>query len=160
MRGTIYPGSVFLHEELVLTCMLWIHSLPPPCFELRVPHSGTYNPPTCVASTLPVVIQPQAHGPDMRVCLTLGFFGMLRQSNLAPHSPSQFNQNAPVHRYGISLTHSGGAGASNRSCNAFHQFLADSPSSNPDHPLLTYTQRAHSWSWLRFPCLPELWPSC
>ena len=105
-----------------------------------------------------------ALGPSMRVCLTFGFFRMLRQSNLAPPCQAQFDPSRHTCRRDIiqappglliiirlTKTHqtAGSApvlpipavpGHPVDPVAAYHQLLASSPSSSPDHPLFTYTQ--------------------
>ena len=50
------------------------------CTPPFIPHSYTTQP------TPPAFCAGSQSGPAMKVCLTVGFFGMLRQSNLAPNT--------------------------------------------------------------------------
>ena len=75
-------------------------------------------------------------GLALRLCLTFGFFAMLRQSNLTPPSAAQFNPSRHTCRGDVFFVPPG--------LNillpvaAYHLLLAASPTMSPDQPYLTY----------------------
>ena len=90
-------GVRFIHKQLGLSPTS-LHSFPVTSL-LRGASITMRTPPLRLLPILPQLLHQLctlssslgALGPSMWVCLTLGFFGMLRQSNLAPPSRGQFD---------------------------------------------------------------------
>ena len=105
---------------------------------------------------------PGALGPALRVCLTFGFFAVLRQLNLVPPSAAQFDPMWPTCRGDIVMAPPGlqilvrwtkthqsvgqapvlpipeVSGHPTDPVAAYRLLLAASPTTSPDQPLLTY----------------------
>ena len=170
-------GIRVLHKQLDLSPSS-LGSFQVPCFVTKSRHLYEDPPPVrhlpilpdplCRLSLLTPSLGPL--GPSMLVCLTFGYFAMLRQSNLAPSAPSTltplgtpaeanffFSPPSLLLLVRWTKTHQS-VGKSpvlpipsvpahpSDPVAAFHLLFRSSPTTSPNHPLLTYLKDTATWS--------------